>query len=198
MNRRVIFPPTDYWTQPKETTMTENPNRDKAGDFRRAALLTKYRRQGNQAAQVVIVEEVNETNRAAELLHALLVLHMVFFVRFRTPDAANMLADYFAGIASLEPIDAETTDTIRAAQIINHHGHHNRQAIVQVMNAATLDGRATQTILAVLDHYEVALPELSATAGIAFIEANATAMLEQEYRSDDRDDETPTGGGLPS
>ena len=197
MSRRVVFVPDDYWINPpKENSMTENPNRDKAGDFRRAALLTKYRRQGNMAAQVVIFDEVNETNRAAELLRALLVLHMTFFVRFRTPDAANLLADYFAGIASLEPIDAETTDTIRAAQIINHHGHHNRQAIVQVMNAATLEGRATQTILALLDHYEVALPELSAAAGLAFIEANATAMLEQEYRADD--DETPTGGGLPS
>ena len=191
MNHRVIFMPDDYWTQPKETAMTASPNRnrDKAGDYRRAALLTKYRRQGNKAAQVVIVEEANEANRVAELLHALLVLHMTFFVRFRTPDAIELLAGYFTGIGSLQPIDAETTDIIRAAQIIHHHAHRDRRAVAQVVNAAMLDGRATHVVLALLDQYEVALPELNGTAGIAFIEANATAMLEQEYRSDDQPDE---------
>jgi hypothetical protein len=165
--------------------MTEHPDRDKAGDYRRASLLTKYRRQGNKTGQIAIVEEVNHADRVAELLHALLVLHMTFFVRFRTPDAVGLLDSYFSGIASLEPIDAGTTDTIRAAQIIDRHAHRDRKAVAQVMNAAILDGRATETLLAVLDHYEVALPELSSEDGIAFIDANAAAMRDEEFRPDE-------------
>ncbi|OBI92091.1 hypothetical protein, partial [Mycobacterium asiaticum] len=156
--RRVIFPPPDYWTHPheQENTVTENPPRPDAGDYRRAALLTKYRRQGNKTGQVAIVEEVNETNRSPQLLRALLVLHTTFITRFRTPDGVDLLADYFNGIASLEPIDAETTDTVRAAQIIEHFGHNDHPKIARVMNTVVSEGRAMQTILALLDHYEVA------------------------------------------
>lgn len=191
MNRRkVIFVPDDYWTDPpKENDMSENPSRPDAGDYRRAALLTKYRRQGNQTGQVAIVEEVNETNRAVQLLRALLVLHKTFIVRFRTTDGIDILADYIHGIATLEPFDAQSTDTVRAAQIIDHHGHDDHQAIARVMAAAVADGRAMQTVLTLLDHYEVALPELSGHAGIAFIDANALAMLEEEYRPEGRADQ---------
>lgn len=189
--RKIIFVPDDYWTNPPEenTTMTENLFRSDAGDYRRAALLTKYRRQGNQTGQVAIVEEVNETNRSVQLLRALLVLHKTFIVRFRTTDGIDILADYIHGIATLEPFDAQSTDTVRAAQIIDHHGHDDHQAIARVMEAAIADGRAMQTVLTLLDHYEVALPELSGHAGIAFIEANALAMLEEEYRPDGQADQ---------
>ncbi|OBI90031.1 hypothetical protein A5661_03285 [Mycobacterium asiaticum] len=60
------------------------------------------------------------------------------------------------------------------------------------MNTVVSEGRAMQTILALLDHYEVALPELSGHAGIAFIDANAAAMREEEFRPDDQ------GGTSPS
>lgn len=172
--------------------MTENPSRDTAGDYRRAALLTRYRRQGNQTGQVAIVEEVNETNRSVQLLRALLVLHKTFITRFRTPDGIDLLADYFHGIASLDPIDAETADTVRAASIIDLFGHNDHHAIARAMNTATTEGRVTQTILKLLDHFEVALPELSSHAGIKFIDANAAAMLEEEHRPDGQ------GGGSPS
>lgn len=157
----------------------------RAGDFRRASLLTMYRRQDNKTGQIAIVEEVNEANRAPDLLSALLVLHRTFVVRFRTPDGINLIADYIQGIAELEPIDAGTTDIVRAAQIIDHDGKNEQQGIANVMTAAVRDGRAMQTINAVLDHFEVLLPEMSGRAGIEFIEANAAAMRDEEFRPDD-------------
>ncbi|MHA0285182.1 hypothetical protein ACXYX3_01900 [Mycobacterium sp. C3-094] len=160
-------------------------HQDRAGDFRRASLLTKYRRQGNQAAQRVIVEEVNEAKRARELLSALLVLHRTFVVRFRTDEGIDLIADYIAGIAGLAPVDESSTDMVRAAQIIDHDGNNNRAGIAAIMQAAVADGRAMQTINAVLDQFEVLLPELSSTGGIAFIDANAAAMREAEFLPDE-------------
>jgi hypothetical protein len=189
--RRVIFPPPETWTRKashhpsrRETNMTTNENSDKASDYRRAALFTKYHRQGNKAGQVAIVEEVNETGRVPQLLFALLVLHKTFITRFRTPDGIDLLADFIHSIATLVTAGMPTPDVVRAAQILDHHGHNDHDAIAKVMSDATAEGRATETFLALLDHYEVSLPELSGRAGIAFIEANALAMLEVEYRPD--------------
>ncbi|WP_349319150.1 hypothetical protein [Mycolicibacterium canariasense] len=156
----------------------------RAGDFRRASLLTKYRRQDNKTGQVTIVQEVNEANRAPELLTALLTLHRTFIVRFRTSEGITLIADYIQGIAALEAIDVETADVIGAAQIIDHDGNSNRAGVLEVMAAAVAAGRGMQVVNAVLDHFEVLLPELSGTAGIAFIDANAAAMLDEEFRPD--------------
>lgn len=164
--------------------MTDN-QQNRAGDFRRASLLTLYRRQDNQPGQVAILQEVNEANRAHELLSAVLVLHQTFITRFRTAEGIDLLADYMQGIANLEPVDPTSTDTVRAAKIIDHHGHNDFQGIARVMDEAIKDRRPTETILALLDHYEVAMPELSGPGGIAFIEANAAAMREEEFRPDD-------------
>lgn len=38
MNRRVIFPPPDYWTQPKENTMADNPKLDAIRNIQPAAI----------------------------------------------------------------------------------------------------------------------------------------------------------------
>lgn len=163
--------------------MTNDQTR--AGDFRRAALLTMYRRQDNKTGQIAIVDEVNEANRAPDLLTALLALHRTFIVRFRTAEGIDVIADYIQGIASLEPIDDASTDVIRAAQIIDHDGNNDRAAVGAVMSAAVSDGRAMQTVNAVLDHFEVLLPELNGQGGIAFIEAHVAAMRDEEFRPGD-------------
>jgi hypothetical protein len=165
--------------------MTNNPNKADAGDYRRAALLTKYHREGNTTGVIAIIEETNELNRSPQLLFSLLVLHKTFITRFRTPDGMDLLADFIHGMATLEVTEQPGIDVVRAAQILDHHGHGDRVAIAQVMNTATLEGRATETFLQLLDHYEVALPELSGQAGIAFIDANAAAMREQEFMPDE-------------
>lgn len=167
--------------------MTDDQTR--AGDFRRASLLTKYRRQDNKTGQIEIVEGANQVNRVAELLTALLVLHRTFIVRFRTADGIALIADYIQGIAALESTDAASADVIGAAQIIDHDGNSNRAGVLEVLAAATAAGRGMHTVNAVLDHFEVLLPELNGKAGIAFIEANAAAMREEEFirRDDDRE-----------
>lgn len=163
--------------------MTDDQTR--AGDFRRASLLTKYRRQDNKTGQIAIVEEVNEANRAPELLTALLVLHRTFIVRFRTSEGIAIIADYIQGIANLEPIDAGSADVVGAAQIIDLDGKANRAGVLEVFGAAVAAGRGMHTVNAVLDHFEVLLPELNGKAGIEFIEANAAAVREREFLPDD-------------
>lgn len=163
--------------------MTNDQTR--AGDFRRASLLTKYRRQGNKTGQIEIVEGANQANRVAELLTAVLVLHRTFIARFRTADGIALIEDYIQGIAALESIDLESADMIGAAQIIDHDGNNDRAAVLEVFGAAMAAGRGMQTLNAVLDHFEVLLPELGGQAGIEFIDANAAAMLEEEFRPDD-------------
>jgi hypothetical protein len=138
--------------------VTENPQQTDAGDYRRAALLTRYRRQENRAGEVAIIEQTNELNRAPQLLFAILVLNKTFVTRFRTPDGIDLLNDYLRGIAMLEGDGIGTADIVRAAQIIDRHNSDGREAIVEVMDAAIHDGRGTAVLLAVLDHYEVALP----------------------------------------
>lgn len=171
--------------------MTNSHDPAKAGDYRRAALLTKYHRLGNKAGMVAIVEETNEAGRVPELLRSVLVLHQTFIARFRTHDGIQLLGDWMGGIAELEPDanDADGIDLVRAARILNCHGLGNRDGVAATISAATADGRVTQTLLKLLDHYEVALPELTGQAGIEFIDANAAAMRDEEFKPDDGDDD---------
>lgn len=113
------------------------------------------------------------------------MLHRTFIVRFRTSEGIAIIADYIQGIAGLEPIDAASGDVVRAAQIIDHDGNNNRAGVVEALGAAVAAGRGMHTVNAVLDHFEVLLPELNGKAGIAFIEANAAAMREEEFRPND-------------
>lgn len=169
--------------------MSDNHDPQKAGDYRRAALLTKYHRLGNKTGMIAIVDETNEAGRVPELLRSVMVLHQTFISRFRTDDGIQLLGDWIGGMAELEPDDDDQdgTDLIRAARIFNYDGQGNHDGVAATISAATADGRMTQTLLKLLDHYEVALPELSGQAGIEFIDANAAAMLDVEYNPDDAD-----------
>ena len=172
--------------------MTDSQDSAEAGDYRRATLLAKYHREGNQPGMIAIVEETNESGRVAELMRSVMVLHRTFIARFRTTDGIVLLNDWMGGIAALEPAstDFDGIDMVRAAQILDYDGLGDRAAAAATITAALADGRMTQTLWKLLDHYEVALPELSSRAGMEFIDANAAALLDEEYRPS-HDDEQP-------
>ncbi|WP_104183590.1 hypothetical protein [Mycobacterium avium] len=167
-----------------------------AGDYRRAAVLTLHHRRGNTAGVLAIVDETNIADRAVQLLFAVLGFHKHLILRLRTGEGIDLLADYVHGIATIDAPadDLAAIDMLRAAQILDQHGHNDANGIAQVMNAATADGRPTETFLRLLDHYEVALPELTSAAGIAWLEAQAAALAGEEHRPNDQD----PGGGSPS
>lgn len=177
--------------------MTDNQTPPDFGDYRRAAVLTLHQRRGNTAGVLAIVDETNAADRAVQLLFAVLGFHKHLIQRLRSAEGIDLLADYVHGIASLDapPDDHGAITMIRAAQILDLHGHNDANGIARVMNAAAADGRPTETFLRLLDHYEVALPELSSTAGIAWLEAQIDALRTEEFRPDG--DQDP-GGGLPS
>ncbi|PBA30569.1 hypothetical protein CKJ65_16445 [Mycobacterium intracellulare] len=136
---------------------------------------------------LAIVDETNKADRAVELLSALLGFHKHLILRLRSDEGVSLLADYMRGIATMEApsTEAEAVDMIRAAQVIDLHGRGDREGIARVMNAATAAGRPTETFLRLLDHYEVALPELSSTVGTAWLKAQIAALAGEEHRPDD-------------
>jgi len=173
--------------------MTENqtPN---AGDYRRAAVLTLHHRRDNHSGVAAIMDETNDGNRGPQLLHAILNLHQTLIGLLRTVNGVTLLADWVHGMASLEPPDARAQDLVRAAQILDNHGRSNRQGIAEVMNAATSEGRATQTLGQLLGLYDVALPELSGRGGLDWLEAQIMGLAEAEHRPDN----DAQGGGSAS
>lgn len=164
--------------------MPENSNQTSFGDYRRAAVVTKYHRQGNLQGVVAIIDETNETQRAPHLVMALLGLHKVLIQRLRTDEGIALLADYIQGMAALDATEPPGIDIRRAAQIIDCHGRNDMAGIDHEMRAAATQQRVTETFIQLMDLYEVALPELSSEAGIAWIDAQINAVREQEFRPD--------------
>ncbi|AFC44583.1 hypothetical protein OCU_33640 [Mycobacterium intracellulare ATCC 13950] len=99
----------------------------------------------------------------------------------------SLLADYIHGMTKLDisATDPGAIAMVRAAQVLDLHGYNDVDGIARVMNAATADGHPTETFLRLLDHYEAALPELTSSAGVAWLEAQIAALAGEEHRPDD-------------
>lgn len=162
-------------------TQNQKPN---SSDYRRAIALTLHHRRGDTEGVVVIAEETNAENRSPQLLRAVLMLHQVLIGLLRTQSSLNLLGDWVSGMANLRADEFPGADTVRAAQILNHHGNGNTEGIAAVMNAAALEGRSTQVLLKLLDLYEVALPEISGPGGLHWLQVQIQAFVEDENKPD--------------
>jgi len=180
VKRRVIFPDPSIWTN-KEHTMTDD-SLTNAGDYRRAAALTLHHRQGNTAGVLAIIDETNNTGRGPQLLFATLDLHEQFISVLRTRDGINLMADYVHGMAALDADAAPGTEIVRAARILEFHGLKEPAGITREMQAVGGDAEATQIFIALLDLYEVAMPELSSQVGIRWIQDHIAAMATEEVQ----------------
>ena len=156
-----------------------------AADYRRATVMTLHHRRGSTAGVLAIAQEANDASRVPQLLKAILVVHEVLICLLRTQSGINLLADWVIGIAAVPPTEENSVDISRAAKILNFHGKGNAQAIAEVMNEATLEGRPTQVFMQLLALYEVALPELSGSGSLEWLEAQIPAILEQEGLGDE-------------
>lgn len=164
-------------------TADQNPNR---ADYRRAAVLILHHRRGDKTGVAAIADETNELDRGPQLLMSLLLLHQTLIGLLRTVNGITLLAPWVASMASMLATEPPQTDIIRAAQILNFHGQGNKDGIAAVVNSA--DGRMTHVLLALMDLYEVALPELSGTVGIEWLESQIQGFLEMEHGLDDPDE----------
>ena len=151
-------------------------------DYRRAAALTLHHRQGSTAGVLAIVEETNTTGRGPQLLAATLDLHESFIATLRTRDGINLIADYVHGMAHLDTTGTPGTEICRAARVLESHGLKDPAGIIREMQAAGDDAAATTTFTALLDLYEVTLPELSSQVGIRWIQDHIAALANEEMR----------------
>jgi hypothetical protein len=98
------------------------------------------------------------------------------------------MAPWVAGMAAVIATEPAGKDVIRAAQILNFHGQQARDGIAVVMNEATAEGRSTETLLALLDLYEVVLPELGGAVGVEWLQSQIQAFIDGEHGLDDFDE----------
>ncbi len=176
-NRRVIFPDPEIWNQTKENTMSDQPA---ARDVRLAAAFTIHHRSGNTAGLQEIVRETAETDRASALLLSVLDLHRTFIVQTRTAAGVDYLGTYIQDLGTVKPADANAMDIRRACQILDGHGRDDFDAINDTLRAARAEKRCTHALLALMDLYETAVPELSSTAGSAWLDACVAGCLDEE------------------
>lgn len=179
---RVIFVPDDYWTNPpKENSMTENyADKPIARDVRMATALVIHHRAGDRDGMIGIVADASETGRASALLVSLLDLMRVFIVQSRTAAGVDYLGTYVQGIGSVKPTDASSMDIHRACRILDGHGRGDLDSINEVLIAARAEKRCTQVLLALLDVYAAAVPELSSSAGRTWLDACIAASHAEE------------------
>lgn len=154
-------------------------------DYRRAAVLTLHHRRGDKAGVVAIAQETNALNRGPQLLMSVLLLHQTLIGLLRTANGITLMAPWVAGMAGVIATDPAGKDVVRAAQILNFHGQRAHDGIAVVMNEAVADGRATEVLLALMDLYEVALPELSGAVGIEWLQSQMQAFVDMEHGLDD-------------
>ncbi|GAS87541.1 hypothetical protein [Mycolicibacterium brisbanense] len=157
--------------------MTDKQHLDPS-DYRRAAVLTKHQRNGNIAGVLAIVEETNTADRAAELMLATMALHGTFIRRLRTADGITLMADWVHGMGGVDTPDAALI--ARAARILECHANNDLGGIDREMRAATAEDRATEQFLALLDLYEVALPELTSRAALGWIDTQIEVLRLEE------------------
>lgn len=160
----------------------QNPNR---ADYRRAAVLTLHHRRGDRAGVAAVAEETNELDRGPQLLMSVLLLHQVLIGLLRTTNSITLMAPWVAGMAALLATEPSQKDIVRAAQILNFHGQQAHDGIAVVMNEVTAEGRSTEVLLALMDLYEVVLPELSGAVGIEWLQSQIQAFIDGEHGLDD-------------
>lgn len=172
--RRVIFPPTDYWTR-KDHTMTADHTTPR--DLRMAAVLIKHHRTGNTAGQIEIIRETVDTDRATGLLAAVLDLHAVFISETRNQAGLDFFAEGIHALGEFDPVDETGQDLLNAVTVVEGHGTGDFDAINEVLTKVRDQGRGTQLMINVLDVLAHAAPELSSRAGIHWLDATVAEII---------------------
>lgn len=124
---------------------------------------------------------------------AILDLHRTAITELRTDNGIYLMATYVQGLATaaenagtepaenagIEPVGA---DICRAARILDCHGRNDTADINQAVQEAIAADRPTQLVVALLDLYEVLLPELTSEAGIDWLNRCISAFANEEVQ----------------
>lgn len=180
-SRRVIFVDPELWTarpsKENHMTNTETPN---PRDVRMAAALTIHHRSGNGEGMAEIVRETVDTDRAAQLLHALLDLYRIYITQTRTQVGIQYLGAYVGQLAEVDDRNEITLDMQRAARVLYSHSRDDFDGINAVLTETRADKRGSHLLLALLDLYDATLPELLSEPGRRWLDAVVAALVAQE------------------
>ncbi|SKG26900.1 hypothetical protein [Mycobacteroides abscessus] len=173
--RRVIFVPDDYWTNPpKENTVSINPHH--AADLRRAGVFIKHHLNGDETGVNVVLQEVNEAGRTGPFAHALLVTLAVVSKRLLTEVGMHAFGEGLATVADAhyDPGNMIPEHWRRAARlaIAYEHGDHDQTAQV-VWETSNI----TPTLLGLIDLHTMLIPSISTTTGMQIVDNGISTLV---------------------
>jgi hypothetical protein len=177
MNRKVIFVPDDYWTNPpKENTVNINPA--VAGDLRRAAAFIKHHAYSDREGMNAILTEAIDTHRAGEFIEGILVTFDAVVPQLITPAGRRCMADMiltYAGDSTL------TEGSNRAARFLVAYGLVDRG---QMNNIIRETDDVSPTIIALADIYATILPTLYTPTGLEVLDRGIHTLAAKEAEGD--------------
>ncbi len=172
MTRRVIFPPADYWTQPKETRVNINPAN--AGDLRRAGVFIKHFAHDNRDGMNAILIEALEAQRASQFIDGILATYDAIVPQLVTPAGQRAMVEMVLAIPDNPNYDE---DCWRAARFLIAHGNQDRDGMNQIMHETE---NVSPTIIGLLDVYASILPTLHTPFGMEMIERGIRTLSGME------------------
>ncbi|CAN5754447.1 hypothetical protein BH09ACT7_BH09ACT7_32450 [soil metagenome] len=169
--------------------MTENyADKPNAADARRASAITIHHRRGNREGISAILNETGEANRVTELFLAILGIHGNALTELRTDAGLNYIANFIQEIGGLtgatEIADPETLggDVNRCCRLLDAHGRQDIPELNRALQDAFATRRTIELTIALLDIYELVLPELTSAAGIKWLEACINSFSAEEVQ----------------
>jgi hypothetical protein len=147
-----------------------------AGDCRRATALVCHHANGNADGVGEILRSTVECDRVTETILATLDFYQAVVPMFITTFGMQALSEVVNNLA-LKDTDP---DRQRAARLIAHHANYNVDGINSVLQSAAQADRVTQLILAILDLYEILLPQLQTPLGLRCLEQSVVELAMKE------------------
>lgn len=171
--RRVIFPPTDYWTNPpKENTVTTL----RPADYRRAIAAFLHHRRCDAEGLAAVFDDTDD--RPAELFAAILGIGRRIARQTMTPIGLDLLTNYLDAMAAATFPGSEDLD--RACRIVAADLRDDQQTAAAELATATTPEATTNTAVGILEAYHGALPVLGGPAGQDWLTRTANDLAAQE------------------
>lgn len=163
--------------------MTDYADKPNAADARRASAITIHHRRGNRDGIKAILDETGEANRVTELLLSILGIHGNALTELRSETSLKYIEGFIREMGELaEDTDPNTLggDVNRVARLLDAHARQDIPELNRALQDAFAERRTVQLTIALLDIYELVLPELTSTAGIKWLERCITEFGTEE------------------
>ncbi|KKE99469.1 hypothetical protein [Mycolicibacterium obuense] len=180
MNRKVIFVPDDYWTNPpKENHMNVNPNN--VSDCRRAGAFVKHHAYTDIDGMNAVISEALDAKRATEFIHAILCTYDAIVPQLVTPAGQVGMSELIFTMADKTDDPAVPEHWNRAARFLIAYGNQDNKLMTRIIHETD---NVTPTIIAISDVYTIVLPALRTNFGISIIDRGINLLMAKEVEND--------------